>query len=91
MNDAFKAWLDAMPIDDVRGRIERLERKLSDLRVIERLYSERHTDAGSQTTPEPAGHETLSQPYGGESTELTGTDDASEPDAGPSEFGSPPM
>lgn len=41
-NESYKAWLDAMPIDDVRRRIERLERKLSDLHVLERLYAERH-------------------------------------------------
>ena len=36
-HDAYKAWLDAMPIDDVQHKIERLEHKLSDLRVLERL------------------------------------------------------
>ena len=59
MNDALKVWLDAMPIDDVRGRMERLERKLSDLRVIERLYNERHPDADAQTTSEAAGYEVV--------------------------------
>ena len=41
-NEALKNWLDAMPIDDVRRKIERLEAKLADLRVLERLYGERH-------------------------------------------------
>jgi hypothetical protein len=40
--DSYKAWIDAMPIDDVRRRTERLERKLSDLRVLERVYADRH-------------------------------------------------
>jgi len=46
-NEALKAWLDAMPIDDVRRKIERLEAKLADLRVLERIYGERHTDAAA--------------------------------------------
>ena len=40
-NEAYKAWLDTMPIDDVHHKTERLEHKLSDLRVLERLYAER--------------------------------------------------
>ena len=40
-NEAYKAWLDAMPIDDVHESIERLEHKLSNLRTVERLYTER--------------------------------------------------
>jgi hypothetical protein len=47
-NEAFKAWLDAMPIDDVRRKIERLETKLADLRVLDRIYSERHEGAAEQ-------------------------------------------
>jgi hypothetical protein len=50
-NDSFKAWIDAMPIDDVRRRIERLERKLSDLHVLERIHAERH---GEDEPAEPA-------------------------------------
>lgn len=46
---AYKAWLDAMPIDDVRSKIHRLEQKLSDLRVLERLYAVR------QPISEPGG------------------------------------
>jgi hypothetical protein len=34
-HESYKAWIDEMPIDDVRRRIERLERKLSDLHVLE--------------------------------------------------------
>ncbi len=40
-SEALKAWLDAMPIDDVRRKIERLEAKLADLRVLERLHDGR--------------------------------------------------
>ena len=63
-NEALKAWLDAMPIDDVRRRIERLEAKLADLRVLERIYGDRHGAApaageaadepAEEPTPEPA-------------------------------------
>ena len=49
-NEALKAWLDAMPIEEVRRKIERLESKLADLRVLERLYTERHQ---SQIPPAP--------------------------------------
>jgi hypothetical protein len=41
--ESYKAWLDEMPIDDVRRRIERLEKKLWDLHVLERLYDERRS------------------------------------------------
>ena len=44
-NEALKAWLDTMPIDEVRRRIERIEAKLADLRVLERLYEDRHGPA----------------------------------------------
>ena len=37
-----------MPIEDVRHRIERLERKLSDLQVLERLYADRHGDGAGE-------------------------------------------
>jgi hypothetical protein len=54
-NEALKSWLDAMPIDDVRRKIERLEAKLSDLRVLERVYGERHPDSAEETpAAEPA-------------------------------------
>ena len=55
-NEALKAWLDAMPIDDVRRRIERLEAKLADLRVLERIYGDRHgaTPAAGEAAAEPA-------------------------------------
>jgi hypothetical protein len=55
-NEALKAWLDAMPIDDVRSRIARLEAKLSDLRVLERMYSERR-DAPGATPQQPEGEQ----------------------------------
>ena len=66
-NEAYKAWLDAMPIDDVHESIERLEHKLSNLRIVERLYTERlpggeaateSSDAGTMSEPE-----TPSEPY----------------------------
>jgi hypothetical protein len=41
--ESYEAWLDAMPIDDVRGRIERLEQELSDLRMLERLHQGRQS------------------------------------------------
>ena len=55
-NEALKAWLDAMPIDDVRRRIERLEAKLTDLRVLERIYEDRHgaAPAADEGAAEPA-------------------------------------
>jgi hypothetical protein len=53
-NEALKAWLDAMPIDDVRRRIERLEAKLADLRVLERIYEDRHGAAPADAVAEPA-------------------------------------
>jgi len=60
-NDAVKAWLDAMPIDEVQGKIERLEHKLSDLRVLERLHAERQP-SGPQAALERTGQETWSAP-----------------------------
>ena len=53
-NEALKAWLDAMPIDEVRRKIERLETKLADLRVLERIYGERHGAAAATGEPPPA-------------------------------------
>lgn len=44
-SETYKAWLDSMPIGDVRSRIERLQHKLADLQVLERLYSDRHDGA----------------------------------------------
>ena len=67
-NEAYKTWLDAMPIDDVRRKIERLEHKLSDLRVVERLYAERQPGpetvqlTGQETSPEPTDAEASSEP-----------------------------
>jgi hypothetical protein len=40
--NGLDAWLDAMPIDDVRRRIERIEQELSDLRALERMHEGRH-------------------------------------------------
>jgi len=47
-NEALKAWLEAMPIDEVQHKIERLEAKLADLRVLERLYTGRHQPPAPQ-------------------------------------------
>ena len=49
--ESYDAWLDAMPIDDVRHRIERLEQELSDLRTLERLHQGRHSPP-SEGSPE---------------------------------------
>jgi len=62
-NEAYKAWIDAMPIDDVRRRIERLEQKLADLHVLERLYTDRPrpdeaaSEASGDAAPEYTGNE----------------------------------
>ena len=53
-NEAYKAWLDAMPVDDVRGRIKRLEHKLSDLQLLARLYAVRQPN-GPEAAPTPGG------------------------------------
>ncbi len=58
-HESYKAWLDAMPIDDVRDSIERLEHKLSDLRVVERLHAERQP--GAEATPQTADAEASSE------------------------------
>ncbi len=55
--DSLGTWLDAMPVDDVRLRIEQIEQELSDLRALERLHERRQPSApesssgfGSQPT-----------------------------------------
>ena len=53
-NEAYEAWLDAMPVDDVRGRIKRLEHKLSDLQLLARLYAVRQPN-GPEAAPTPGG------------------------------------
>ena len=76
-HDAYKAWLDAMPIDDVQRKIERLEHKVSDLRVFERVYAERHP-SGPHAASEPTRQQTWSQPTGAEaSAEPAGEEEAS--------------
>lgn len=47
--DSLGTWLDAMPVDDVRLRIEQIEQELSDLRALERLHEGRQPSA-----PEPS-------------------------------------
>jgi hypothetical protein len=58
-HESYKAWLEEMPIDDVRRKIGRLERKLADLQVLERLYGERHGggEAEADAAPESAADE----------------------------------
>jgi hypothetical protein len=77
-HESYKAWLDAMPIDDVRRRIERIERKLADLHVLERLYEERQRGEGEANGVEDSG----SAPAA-----LGEADPTGEPDAGGSEHG----
>jgi hypothetical protein len=80
-NEAYKAWLDAMPIDDVRRKIERLEQKLSDLRVFERVYVVRQP--GEEAASEPISEEASSEPTGEQaSAEPASAEDASEPAVG---------
>jgi hypothetical protein len=66
--DSYKAWIDAMPIDDVRRRTERLERKLSDLQVLDRLYAERHGEGAGDPRAEE-----------GEDAQAAGSDGEHEP------------
>jgi hypothetical protein len=58
-NEAYKAWLDAMPIDDVHESIERLEHKLSNLRTAERLYTDRQP--GGETAAANPGADAMSE------------------------------
>jgi hypothetical protein len=58
-HESLKAWLDAMPVDDVRDSIERLEQKLSDLRVVERLHAERQP---AEAASPPGDAEASSEP-----------------------------
>jgi hypothetical protein len=63
-NEAFKAWLDAMPVEDVQRKIERVEQKLSDLLVLTRLHADRQP-GGSETAEQPARQEAWSGHPGG--------------------------
>ena len=78
-NEAFKAWIDAMPIDDVHRKTERLERKLSDLRILERLYAERQTSgepASEATDPEASSdEETPPEPHSNRDPSQAGPDE----------------
>ncbi|MGD1050330.1 MAG: hypothetical protein ABR947_04585 [Solirubrobacteraceae bacterium] len=64
-HESYKAWLDEMPIDDVRRRIERLEKKLWDLHVLERLYDERR-GGGEEEAAGGGGEPNESAPTEGE-------------------------
>lgn len=57
-SEALKSWLDAMPIDDVRRKIERLEAKLADLRVLERIHGERQPGTPAAQDAPAAAQET---------------------------------
>jgi len=78
-HESYKAWLDAMPVDDVRDSIERLEHKLSDLRVVERLHAERQpgAEAASETADAEASseEETPSEPQSGWNPSQPGPDE----------------
>ncbi len=75
-HETYKTWLDAMPIDDVHHKTERLEHKLSDLRVLERLYAERQP--AGEAAPETADAEASEQEKPSEPA-----DDESQPKWGP--------
>ena len=51
-HESYKAWLDEMPIADVRRKIDRLEKKLWDLHVLERMYDERRGGEEEAAPPE---------------------------------------
>jgi hypothetical protein len=76
-HESYKAWLDAMPIDDVRRKMERLERKLADLQVLERLHAERH--GGGETEPDADALDEAHDEPGLEEAPAVG-------EAGPSDF-----
>jgi hypothetical protein len=85
-HESYKAWLEEMPIDDVRRKVGRLERKLADLQVLERLYSERH--GGSEAEAEAdAAPESAPDEAGLEEAPGAGDDDRSASDAGEGEHG----
>ena len=54
-HESYKAWLDEMPIADVRRKINRLEKKLWDLHVLERMYDERRGGEESTAAEEGEG------------------------------------
>jgi hypothetical protein len=79
-SESYKAWIDAMPIDDVRQKIERLERKLADLHVLERLYEGR--SGGGESAPEPqadGGSESAPEGEGDDAGEAAHEPEGSEP------------
>ncbi|MGA3362189.1 MAG: hypothetical protein ABSD82_09175 [Solirubrobacteraceae bacterium] len=78
-HESYKPWLDEMPIDDVRRRIERLEQKLADLQVLERLYGERHGDDGD---PPGAGADHHDESAGEGEVPSLGEAEPSEEDSG---------
>jgi len=87
-SESLKSWLDAMPIDDVRRKIERLEAKLADLRVLERIYGERHAATGASAAAEesaPAAEE--SAPAAEESAPAA--EDAAPSEGSQPEWGAP--
>lgn len=77
-NEPYKAWLASMPIDDVRRKIERLEQKIADARVLERLYSE-HRAEGAHEHAEPAPAEEPPSPTSTESEPVAPATGGAEP------------
>jgi hypothetical protein len=53
-----------MPIDGVRQKIERIEHKLADLRLLVRLYEERHPSESDGPTEPAAESEGSIEPTG---------------------------
>lgn len=77
-NEPYTAWLDAMPIDDIHGSIERLEHELSDLRALEKLHAQRQArgEAAETAAPEASSEqETPSEPHSGSDPSPAGPDE----------------
>ena len=77
-SEALKAWLDAMPIDDVQHKIEHLESKLSDVRTLARLYADRQPTSPAAAA-ESVAEQLASEPASAQpSAEQTTADEARE-------------
>ena len=78
-NEAYKTWLDAMPIDDIHASIKRLEHELSDLRALEQLHAERQARVeGAPETADPEAsseQETPQEPQSGSGASPAGPDE----------------
>ncbi len=49
--DGYEAWLQAMPVDDVRHRIAELERELEVMRLLERQHRQQRRPEEQATPP----------------------------------------